>query len=489
MRFFLFLTLISWQFKLQAQLLPLGTGGWQRSLDGRQGFVYESHNLRINQLSKTLFKNDDLKEFKLAETQVMFRITPYTMGMRKNPEAAIKKLTLNRRKHGIFGCSVYPQINVGLTFLKEFTKVNSNYQASSVTGLVVTPGYNIALPFCVVEANLNTTYYFKNTNAFGRFHFTPSIGFKFDGLLELLDVETELGQQSIEAIDRKIVDNTSSTSRREGDYIVTTTTTNFHYELEVDNREYYYRSVSNFGGLTLRYLKGRNVAWSGNTTMFGIGYTTRFNMAGLDAILEHGTQGYSSSLVAPIYTYRPELADIDIDKQSNEFAAEGTQTRLFARYSFDALQVIMRYLNRKSSATGGDRSRGVKTTKGSQRNGAFRMMAGIGLGYAFVQKPVFLSNTAQQKKNDWFAANPEILRYAPNDATRTKSGFLYHAFLAIEFGVIGIEWSMTPLFDSPLSTTGRYSDFTVHYTIPIRKIWRDGKSINQLRKVITKEKK
>ena len=470
---------------VKAQLVPLGTAGWQSSLDGRQGITYESNNFKFNFLGKTENKNDLLNEKRQNEFQFLYRLTPYTMGLRKNPDAKIKKLTINKRTDGIYGYSIYPQINMGLTFLSGYDK-SINARQSSGWGITLNPSYNLALPYVVIEAGLNGSYYFKSTSSSGKFRVTPTLSLKFDGLLELLESDVELGQQTDEAISRQIVDNTSVSYKRDGDYEIKTTTTQFHYELEMDSRAYYYRTVANFGGISLRYTKGRDIIWSGNTKMFSLAYTKRFNMTGLDFIVDHGTQGYSSSLQNPTYTYKPETTDLNIDQNSSEFIAEGTATRIYGRYSFDALQLFMRFANKKSAANKGDVSLSKTTKTGSNKNGALRVMAGIGLGYAFIEKPKFIFDQAQAKKDAWFAANPDILRNAQNDPTRTKSGFLYHAFVSIEFGVIGVEWGFTPMFNAPLSTTGKFSDFTVNYTLPIKRIVKSVRKIKAQRIKIEK---
>jgi hypothetical protein len=480
LKYLIIIGLIMYSVSLNAQLVPLGTAGINSSLDGRTGITFESNNLKFNFLSKSQNKGDLLQEKKQNEFQLLYAINPYTMGLRKNPNAKIKKLTANKRTCGLFGYSAYPQINLGFSVLSDYD-YSKQINQSSGWGLTLNPSYNLALPYVIIEAGLNGSYYFSSTPSSGKFRFTPTLGLKFDGLLELLESEMELGQQTDELINRMIVDKTSVKYERAGDYEFKTTTTSYHYELEMESRAYYYRTVADFGGLALRRTKGRDVIWSGNTDMFSVGYVGRFKQTGLDVILDFGTKGYSSSLQNPTYTFRPEDTDLAVDETSSEFIAEGKITQVYARYSFDAWQMLMRALFKVGNKGAGDVTVARKTKRGSNKNGAFRVMAGIGLGYALIEKPKFIFDNAQAKKDAWFAANPDILRNAQNDPTRTTSGFLYHAFLSVEFGVIGVEWGFTPLFNAPLTTTGKFSDFTVNYTLPLRRIAKVAKQLKAKR--------
>lgn len=464
---FLLIFIINNNIYLFAQQVPVGTAGWQISPNGSQGFVMNSKNLRISQLTSKVFNsNTYLQDVRTKQNQILYRFTkPFLT--EKNTAFSV-----NKRKLGMMGYSIYPSLAVGIAWAKE-QSANSDLERDDA-GFALVPALNLALPFSEIEINFNTTYYFNGNTSLGKFKFQPTIGFKADGLFEMLGHDVELKSQTDMVTMKTVVDKV--------DYTTEKTTISYHYQVDAKSNQYYSWTVLGFGGITPRYTFTRPMPYVGKTEMLGIGYNLRGMNSGLDFIAETGKQGYASMLNSPAYTYDPEPEGAKIAEDSGRFSSVGTQTRLFARYSIDLKELLFNFLS--STPDPGETVLSKNTTKfgASKKSNAFRVMGGIGFGYAWVKKPEFVYEGARAALDKRFEENPDMLHNGWNDPQKIKSGVLVHYFVAIEFGVMGIEWGTTQLRSSPLSNSGAYKNIALYYTFPLGKIASNLKGIREAKR-------
>lgn len=445
-------------FGLVAQLAPIGDLGYQVSFDGREGMVYNSKIMRISMLNTPKKFDDFDKDIRLKEFQIGYRFNPGKLGL--------KKLSINKRLYGVKGYSLYPGLSTGLSFVSE--KNANNTIDRGDYGIHLMPSYNLNVPFCGIEFTLNSTLYFKNATSLGRFKFAPSIAFKFDGLFEILDESIDLGSSTKFHTLSTVVDKVEYTQDEKR--------VHYHIEENLYNKDYYYWAIGNFSGFTPRYTYTKQLPYVGRTQFVGLGYNIRFNQTAFDLIVETGKQGYASNLKRESFAHDPKPKDNGINKDSSIFAAEGQQSRIFFRYGIDIYQMVMRAL----SATPNNSNEQVlsKSTKtSSNRNGAFRVMGGLGAGYAIVQKPHFIYSGAQEKLNKRYLEKPDLLHNSFNDPTKSKSGFIGHGFISVEYGLVCFEWSTTLLFNGPLSTSGTLRNFSISYIFPMYRIKKAYKDI------------
>lgn len=446
-----------------SQQVPVGTAGWQFGPKGSQGIVMNAKNLRISQLNSRVYNsNSYLQDARTKQNQVLYRFTKPFLSEKGS------KIFVNRRKLGMMGYSIYPSMAVGMSWVKE-QSATSDWSRDDV-GIAVVPSLNIAMPFTEIEFNLNTSYYFKGETSLKRFNFQPSIGLKFDGLFEMLGHDVDLKSETELVTYKMVVDDVQ--------YLTDRTTVSYHYETGVKNQQYYSWTIEAFGGLTPRYTFTRPMPYVGKTEFLGLGYSIRGLNSGFDVIAETGKQGYASMLNYPAYTYDPEPEGVAIAKDSGRFSAVGSQTRIYGRYSIDLKELVFSMISQ--SPDPGETVISKSTTKfaASKKSNAFRVMGGIGVGYAWVKKPEFVYEGARAALDKRFEENPDMLHNAWNDPQKVKSGVLVHYFVAIEFGVMGVEWGTTQLQKSPLSSSGPYRNISVYYTLPLSKMsvnWKEVK--------------
>ncbi|MCC7299342.1 MAG: hypothetical protein IT244_13490, partial [Bacteroidia bacterium] len=106
-----------------------------------------------------------------------------------------------------------------------------------------------------------------------------------------------------------------------------------------------------------------------------------------------------------------------------------------------------------------------------------------------VKKPEFVYAGAREALDKRFADYPDLLHNGWNDPQKIKSGMLVHYFVAIEFGVMGVEWGTTQLKNSPLSNSGAYKNISLYYTFPLAKIAANSIAIKNTKKQLLERAK
>ncbi len=456
---------------LNGQQVPVGTAGWQFSADGSQGFVVNSRNLRITQLTSQQFNSYSyLQDVRTKQNQLLYRFTsPFIKDGHPG-------FFVNRRKLGMAGFSFYPSMAVGLAWVKEQSAV-SDWNRDDA-GIALVPALNLALPFSEIELNLNANYYFKGNTSIGKFKFQPTLGIKMDGLFEMLGHDVELKSQTDMTTISTVVDKIDY-SRNEITY---------HYQVNARSTQYYSWTILGFGGLTPRYTFTKPMPWMGKTEMMGLGYSLRAYNSGFDVIAETGKVGYASMAAYPSYTYDPVPEERRIAEDSGLFSSVGTQTRVFARYSIDLKELLFGMLSQQPNP--GETVISKSTTKyaASRKSNAFRVMGGLGFGYAWVKKPEFIYPEAEAALDKKLYDNPDMLHNDWNDPRKVKSGLIVHYFVAIEFGVMGVEWGTTQLRSTPLSAGKPYGTISIYYTLPLGKLMAGYKGMRETRKKLLESK-
>ncbi len=425
--FFLYLSIFK-ILSLHAQVAPFGTIGFVQSSVGNKGFVMETKYARFTQLRNSLDLSNQFTQTAM-ELRLVINKAPFAMG---------------NRAYGIRGWSMYPQFSIGGV---RRNGIDKKFSGNS-WGIVASPGINIALPYLVIEANIQSTYYFKNYAGGRKLFFTPTIGIKLDGLFEVLDVNsTNSGKYG-----RWETYKTGETKVRRQGYDEITT----YYKTKFKIRDYVYYSVANFGGITPRY-SWANPSFAGQTKMSGIGYNQRVGIMAIDAIFETGQQGYASHPNKRSYLYNPYPKDNSgVNRDSTAFMAEGKQTRAYLRVGVDLKNLITRF------------TLGAAQGRTKNPTAAFRVIGGVGVGYASVKNTQYLKSDASEKMEQLFETNPDLWRSGMNDPKLTKSGLMYHAFLAFEFGVVVVELNTNVVRNAPMSAGGLNT--SVSYIIPIKKL-------------------
>lgn len=423
-----------------SQIAPIGSAGIQMGPNSR-GIVLESKIMKYSFISSHPEAEEQFSQMKFE----------YRQPFQNN------KVSHGTRFLGFKGWSIYPQITGGLQFAN-FKDINNNV-ASKDWGLSLSPSINIALPFAILEIGLQSNYFFKKTTPFGAFKLEPTIGLRLDGLFEVLDYRIELASEFGKWV-------TSETGRDiktsdHGSYTTTTITT--YYKTEYKTIRDYYGAVNSFHGPTLKYSYS-NKDFSGNSKLFALGYSARISQISLDGFIEHGIQGYASSMTKPVFIQTPKVKDNEIDKNSTTYIAQGKQTRIYGRVGMDILRATIRLLN--GDPSGGD---GKPTP-------SFRILAGLGIGYSIVQKPYFVNPQAELLKDEELTSQPDLWRKPVNDIRKTESGMMYHAFVSIEYGVVGIDWSYSMLSNSVLSRGA--ANVGIFYIIPFQAI-KDKKTFKE----------
>lgn len=414
---------------IRAQIAPIGSLGLQATQEGK-GLLLETKSFRFGTLFNEANAVQPFQEFKLE----------YRYAFQQ------KKISYGTRYAGIRGWSIFPQIAGGIMTRREEDNVTKKLVADY--GIVLTPSINIAIPFGVIELGGQTQFLFKGNTTREKFNFVPTLGIRLDGLFEMLDPEmTNTGKYGSFVTTK--VGETRSTS--DNGYQKTTRITSY-YKTEYKEYDYYYKSINAFHGLTPRYTVS-NRPFAGKSQMLGLGYFYRFKQNCLDVIVENGTHGYASEMNDQVFIQNVENKENRINKDANRFIAEGRQTRIYARFGYDVHHMLKRFFS------------GAFTANLDKPTPAFRVLGGLGFGYAFVEKPRFVNEGADQLKDEQFKNAPDLWRNPINDVRRTKSGWMYHAFLTVEYGVVSLECSYSILLNSPLSRGG--INMGVSYTLPL----------------------
>lgn len=188
----------------------------------------------------------------------------------------IKQLKFGNREYGIRGFLAQPFIagyfgGLGL-------------QNKHVFQFTVSPGMSIQLPYFLVDFKLNTVIPLNADKFHGLKHiiFMPSVSFQLDALWDVMDPILTFDRH-----EEGVHKSTWSSSRVEGDYLVTTTTTTYTpYSFDV----YLYNvgpHVSLGPRASYNYSKTANSA-----LMYGLVQSGRAHGFGYDLIVESGALGY-----------------------------------------------------------------------------------------------------------------------------------------------------------------------------------------------------
>jgi hypothetical protein len=370
----------------------------------------------------------------------------------------LSSISMGRRLYDIRGMLLVPAVSLGYSYL------NLNKQITQ--GIRLSPSVSLQFPFFGLEARLNADYRFNAPKTVKSFSLYPEVGIRIDGLYNLMDPESVyIGHAEGTITSRNTSYSTSS--HREGDYVITTTyktETTISTPYSIDR---YIKSVGAFLAVGPRYTF-KDVPYAGRTRLYGIGYYIRTGSWSSDLILDYGKAGFASSLQNPQNVENPDPAIPKMNRDDRRMTGHYNVWRAQIRYGLDLIELY-------ASAFGSDIVASGNEVKFS------RITGGFGFGFASVSAPYYDSPAGAALADSIYNADFTLLATSRNYARLAQSGPLYSFYLALEAGCIQINFERTFYARAALASI---NTVTVAYLFPYNRIYKKNKAIRSYKKYI-----
>lgn len=370
----------------------------------------------------------------------------------------INGLAMGRRLYDIRGMLLMPAFSLG------YSSLNLNKQITH--GLRLSPSLSLQFPFFGIEARFNADYRFNAPNSVKSFSVYPEVGIRIDGLYNLMDPQSVyIGHAEGTITSRNT--SYSTTSHREGDYIVTTTyrtetTTSTPYSIDR-----YIKSVGAFLAVGPRYTF-KDVPYAGRTRLYGLGYYVRTGAWSSDLVLDYGKAGFASSLQNPQNAENPGPAIPKINRDDKRMTGHYNVWRAQIRYGLDLIELYASAFGSSIVASGDQ----VKFS---------RITGGFGFGFASISAPYYDSPAGAALADSIYNTDFTLLATSRNNARLAQNGPLYAFYLALEAGCIQINFERTFYARAALASI---NTVTVAYLFPYNRIYKKNKAIRSYKNYI-----
>jgi hypothetical protein len=370
----------------------------------------------------------------------------------------LNTFSLGSRLYDIHGMLLVPAVSVGYSYL------NLNKQITQ--GIRLSPSVSLQFPFFGIEARLNTDYRFNPPKSLKQFSVYPEIGIRIDGLYNLMDPQSVyIGHAEGTITSRNTSYSTSS--HRDGNYIVTTTYRTETTTVTPYSIDRYIKSVGAFLAVGPRFTF-KDVPYAGQTRLYGLGYYIRTGAWSSDLLVDYGKAGFASSLQNPQNIENPGPAIPKINRDDKRMTGHYNVWRAQIRYGLDLIELYASAFGNSVVASGDQ----VKFS---------RITGGFGFGYASISAPHYDSQTGANLADSIYNTDFTLLATSRNNARLAQSGPLYSFYLALEAGCIQINFERTFYSRAALASI---NTVTVAYLFPYNRIYKKNKAIRSYKNYI-----
>ena len=358
----------------------------------------------------------------------------------------IKRLALGHRTYDINGFLMLPIIAAQI----------GSYKAGelSATNIKLSPMVSFQFPYIGIDLKMHTNFTLKNQiSGLKKFSLTPEIALKFDGLYNLLDPQNAyVGHAEGEIVQRHT--SYSTQSKREGDYIITTTTKSEWTEVIPYSFDRYINDIGTLVAIG-PYYTFQSQPYAGTTKLFGIAYHLRYGAFSTDAMVDAGTIGFGDQLKEESTFQNPDSKlFVGLNKEKFRNIGHYNTQRAQVRLGMDVIEAYV-------STLGGDAGLNCKQVKFT------RLIGGLGFGYATVSAPRYDLSNGEQLSDSDFEANSNLLSVSANHPKFARNGAFTTLYLSFEAGALSISLEANRYFNAQLANT---KSISVSYMFPYNRI-------------------
>lgn len=369
----------------------------------------------------------------------------------------VKKLSFGSRLYDMRGVLFVPSIEASVGKMKagEYSQYNGK----------ITPNLSLQFPFFGIDLKFNTMFRLgRSIPGIKSFSILPEIGIKFDALYSLLDAEkTYIGSAS--GVQRISGTSYSTTSKKEGDYIVTTTYRHDYVKIIPYSFDRYATVIGPMAAIGPHY-GFQNVPYAGPTRTYGLGYYLRGGIMSTDFIYDFGKIGFASSMeeTQTIGNPKPDpLEKVNKDDLSNP--GYYRTHRVQARVGIDLLEL---YYSTFDKSVQVQRGQGKFT----------RFIGGLGLGYAALSSPHYLKTNGRGIADSKFDNDYSLLSTSANHAKYGMNGTYLTLYFSLEAGAIRVSFESNRYFRANLANV---KSISVAYMFPYNRIKKKMIAIRSLK--------
>jgi hypothetical protein len=413
-----------------------------------QAIQYQSQFLKFG----ILFSNIQLEnpQSHLLET---FPLREVSIGGTFN----FKKLSVGHRLFDIRGILFVPSLDLSFGSMKagDYSQYNGK----------ITPNVSLQFPYVAIDVKFNTVFRLgKQIPGVKNFSFIPEIGIKFDALYSLLDAEkVYIGH----AEGTKKISGTSysTTSKKEGDYIVTTTYRHDYTRIIPYSIDRYATVIGPIAAIGPHY-GFQNLAYSGPTRTFGIGYYLRGGILSADFIYDFGKIGFASSMEETQTISNPKPDPLGkVNKKDFSNPGYYRAHRFQARIGMDLIELYYSTFGKSLTV---ERGQGKFT----------RVIGGIGLGYAALSSPNYENAQGRFIADSIFDNDYTRLSTSANHAKFGSNGTFLTLYCSLEAGAIRVTFESNRYFRANLANV---KSISVAYMFPYNRIKKKMIAIRSLK--------
>lgn len=372
----------------------------------------------------------------------------------------IKPWAVGKRLYDIRGALIVPSIgaSVGKRRMEDF---------GSWIGKV-TPGVSFQFPYVGIDLKMHTAFALGSTiPGVKKFALIPEIGIKFDGLYNLLDAQRVFIGHS-EGTQTSKYTSYSSTTVREGDYLVTTSYRTETTTITPYSFDRYSTIVGPFVAIG-PHVSFQSHPYAGETRMGGLGYYVRLGILSSDFLVDAGKLGFASSMQARETIADPSPKSLSkVNKKDFTNAGSYDAFRFQARLGIDLYEIIAAQY-------------GESNVVGRAQAKFTRLIGGIGYGYAMLSNPHYIRANGMQLADEKFESDYTLLTTSGNHAKFAQNGGYLTFFCSIEAGAIRLTFESNRYFRAYLANVNSIS---IGYLFPYGRIKKKMKAIQTYKNYI-----
>lgn len=418
-------------------LLPSTFLERQNRVGNSQAIHYQSQFLTFDVLlSEMAVRN---KSGNLMDT---FQLRELSIGGTVN----IKKLSYGKRLFDLYGILFVPSVHASVGSLKvgEYSRYTGRLGAKA----------SLQFPFFAVEARFSSFFQFGSTlEGVKRIAFIPEIGITADALYSLLDAKkVHIGDAS----GTTTMSGTyySTKSKKEGDYIVTTTYRHDYTRVIPYSINRYATVIGPLAAIG-PHVGFQNVGYSGPTRTYGIGYYLRGGIMSSDFLYDFGKIGFASKMEENPTISNPQPDPLGkVSKEDFSNPGYYQSHRFQMRLGLDLLELYYSTF---------DKSVVVKRGQGKFT----RIIGGLGIGYAVLSSPKYLHSNGREYADSLFNADFTLLSTSANHAKFGNNGAYLTLYGSFEAGAIRISLESNRYFRANLANV---KSISVAYMFPYNRI-------------------
>lgn len=358
----------------------------------------------------------------------------------------IKKWSIGKRLFDLHGVLFVPSVHASI----------GNIKVGDLSAYTAKIGARASMqfPFFAIDVKMSSFLKFgTEIPGVKRFSLLPEIGITADALYSLLDAKkVYIGHAS----GTKTMSGTyySTTSKKEGDYIVTTTYRHDYTQVIPYSLDRYATVVGPLAAIGPHF-GFQNHAYAGPTRTYGIGYYLRGGVMSSDFLYDYGKIGFASTVEDPQTISNPKPDPLGkVNKEDFSNPGYYLSHRFQARLGLDLLELYYSTLG-KDAVVG--RGQGKFT----------RIIGGIGFGFARVSSPRYVHENGRAFADSLYNANYTLLSTSANHAKFGSNGSFLSLYCSLEAGAIRISFESNRYFRANLANV---KSISVAYMFPYNRI-------------------